>query len=186
MRLFGITSPEALRQVDRKVIMAYERHLREVQRLRAYLAAAGHGQHRDGPLFRRLNWSGSEQDRRRPLRPERVEWVVRKYTQQIGLGHGYSSHSMRTTFITTALQNGAKLDDVQRTVGHADPNVFMTGIHVGCYELFAAQPVRTIHDLKGQRVAVTELDAGPHFLFARTLWYVDLDPAKSFSLELAD
>jgi site-specific recombinase XerD len=47
--------------------------------------------------------------------------VVRTYTQQIGLGCGYSSHAMRTTFITTALANGAKLEDVQRTVGHADP-----------------------------------------------------------------
>jgi site-specific recombinase XerC len=33
MRFFGITSREQLRQVDRNVIMAYERHLREVQRL---------------------------------------------------------------------------------------------------------------------------------------------------------
>jgi site-specific recombinase XerD len=28
---------------------------------------------------------------------------------------------MRATFITTALQNGASLEDVQRDVGHADP-----------------------------------------------------------------
>jgi integrase/recombinase XerD len=97
-------------------------HPETAQRLRAYLAVAGHGQDRDGPLFRRLTRGGSEQDRRRPLRPERVEWVVRTYTQQIGLGRGYSSHSMRTTFITTALENGAKLEDVQRTVGHADPS----------------------------------------------------------------
>ena len=96
-------------------------HPETAQRLRAYLAAAGHGQDWDGPLFRRLTRSGSEQDMRRPLRPERVEWVVRTYTQQIGLGHGYSSHAMRTTFITTALANGAKLEDVQRTVGHAGP-----------------------------------------------------------------
>jgi site-specific recombinase XerD len=27
---------------------------------------------------------------------------------------------MRATFITTALEHGAKLEDVQRTVGHAD------------------------------------------------------------------
>jgi integrase/recombinase XerD len=33
MRLFGITSRKELRQVDRKTMMAYERHLREVQRL---------------------------------------------------------------------------------------------------------------------------------------------------------
>jgi Phage integrase, N-terminal SAM-like domain len=33
MRLFGITSLEQLRQVDRKTMIAYERYLREVQRL---------------------------------------------------------------------------------------------------------------------------------------------------------
>jgi site-specific recombinase XerD len=38
------------------------------------------------------------------------------------MGHGYCAHSMRATFITTALENGAKLEDVQRTVGHADPS----------------------------------------------------------------
>jgi integrase/recombinase XerD len=96
-------------------------HPETAQRLRAYLAAAGHGQDRDGPLLRRLTRRESEQDLRRPLRPERVEWVVRTYSQQIGLGPGYSSHAMRTTFITTALANGAKLEDVQRTVGHVDP-----------------------------------------------------------------
>jgi site-specific recombinase XerD len=29
---------------------------------------------------------------------------------------------VRTTFTTTALENGAKLEDVQCTVGHADPS----------------------------------------------------------------
>jgi integrase/recombinase XerD len=29
---------------------------------------------------------------------------------------------MRATVITTAPENGAKLEDVQRTVGHADPS----------------------------------------------------------------
>jgi integrase/recombinase XerD len=97
-------------------------HPETAERLRTYLATAVHGQDRDGPLFRRLTRSGSEQDMRRPLSPERVEWVMRTYTQQIGLGLGYSSHSMRITFITTALDHGAKLEDVQRTVGHADPS----------------------------------------------------------------
>lgn len=32
----------------------------------------------------------------------------------------FAAHSMRATFITTALENGASLEDVQRDVGHAD------------------------------------------------------------------
>ena len=35
---------------------------------------------------------------------------------------GYSAHSMRATFITTALDNGASLEDVQSAAGHADPS----------------------------------------------------------------
>jgi site-specific recombinase XerD len=35
---------------------------------------------------------------------------------------GYSTHSMRATFITTALENGATLDDVQRAAGHSEPS----------------------------------------------------------------
>jgi site-specific recombinase XerD len=51
-----------------------------------------------------------------------MEWVLEKYVKQLGLGHGYSAHAMRARFITTALENGATLEDVQRTVGHADPS----------------------------------------------------------------
>jgi integrase/recombinase XerD len=35
---------------------------------------------------------------------------------------GYSVHSMRATFITTVLKNGATLEDVQKAAGHADPS----------------------------------------------------------------
>jgi integrase/recombinase XerD len=32
-----------------------------------------------------------------------------------------TAHSMRATFITTALENGAQLEDVQKAAGHRDP-----------------------------------------------------------------
>jgi hypothetical protein len=35
---------------------------------------------------------------------------------------GYRAHSMRATFITTALNKGASLEDVKWDVGHADPS----------------------------------------------------------------
>ena len=47
--------------------------------------------------------------------------VVRKYASALGLDRGYSAHSMRATFITTALENGAQLEDVQKAAGHRDP-----------------------------------------------------------------
>ncbi len=60
----------------------------------------------------------------RPARldPDAIDRMVRKYAAAIGLPRGYSAHSMRATFITTALENGAQLEDVQKAAGHRDPS----------------------------------------------------------------
>jgi site-specific recombinase XerD len=42
---------------------------------------------------------------------------MRKYATELGLDRGYSTHSMRATFITTALESGAQLKDVQKAAG---------------------------------------------------------------------
>lgn len=34
----------------------------------------------------------------------------------------HSAHSMRGTFITTALENGSSLEDVRKAAGHRDPS----------------------------------------------------------------
>ncbi|HEY7119031.1 MAG TPA: tyrosine-type recombinase/integrase [Tepidisphaeraceae bacterium] len=92
------------------------------QRIEDYLAAAGHGDDADGPLFRPIRRNQRRHDSRRHVHPETIDRVLRKYAASLGLGGGYSAHSMRATFITTALNNGASLEDVQRDVGHADPS----------------------------------------------------------------
>jgi integrase len=53
--------------------------------------------------------------------PDAIDRVVRKYAGELGLDRGYSAHSVRATFITTALENGAQLEDVQKAAGHRDP-----------------------------------------------------------------
>jgi site-specific recombinase XerD len=60
------------------------------------------------------------QEERRPMDPA-IDRVVRKFAACLGLDRGYSAHSMRATFITTALENGAQLEDVQKAAGHRDP-----------------------------------------------------------------
>ncbi|MGA2501272.1 MAG: tyrosine-type recombinase/integrase [Tepidisphaeraceae bacterium] len=92
------------------------------QRIEQYLAMAGHNDDLDGPLFRPVRNNQRCRDLRRPLHPDAVDRVLRKYAALAGLDRGYSAHSMRATFITTALSNGASLEDVQRDVGHADPS----------------------------------------------------------------
>ncbi len=92
------------------------------QRIEDYLAAAGHRNDVEGPLFRPIRRNQRCSNPRRHLHPEAVDRVLRKYVALLGLDSGYSAHSMRATFITTALNNGASLEDVQRDVGHADPS----------------------------------------------------------------
>jgi site-specific recombinase XerD len=91
-------------------------------RLRAYLEASGHTADVEGPLFRPLKHNGKRRDERRGMDPDAIDRVVRKYAAALGLDRGYSAHSMRATFITTALENGAQLEDVQKAAGHRDPS----------------------------------------------------------------
>jgi len=96
-------------------------HSEAAQRLRANLEAPGHADDRAGPLFRPMRTGRVPHPIRRQLCPDGVDYVVEKYIDQFGLGKGYSPHSMRARFIATALEHGAKPEDVQHTVGHSDP-----------------------------------------------------------------
>ena len=92
------------------------------QRIRAYLDLAGHGGQLDAPLFRPLRGNANPFDPAGRMDPDTIDRLVRKYASEIGLARGYSAHSMRATFITTALENGAPLEDVQKAAGHRDPS----------------------------------------------------------------
>ena len=87
-----------------------------------YLEDAKHGDDIEGPLFRPVRENQNAKESRRHLAPIAIDRVLRKYARSIGLERGYSAHSMRATFITTALDNGASLEDVQSAAGHADPS----------------------------------------------------------------
>lgn len=91
-------------------------------RIRAYLELAGHGAEHDGPMFRPLRGNAKAHDPAGRLDPDAIDRLMRKYVAAIGLARGYSAHSMRATFITTALENGAQLEDVQKAAGHRDPS----------------------------------------------------------------
>lgn len=55
-----------------------------------------------------------------PLSTDRIYAVVRRAGRAIGIP-SLTAHSMRATWITTALESGAALQDVQAFAGHADP-----------------------------------------------------------------
>ena len=58
------------------------------------------------------------------------------------------------------------------------PLVFLAGIHVGCYELFGTERVRSIRDLKGMRVGVPGTGSANHVFLAAMAAYVGLEPQK--------
>jgi NitT/TauT family transport system substrate-binding protein len=62
-----------------------------------------------------------------------------------------------------------------------DPLVLLAGVHVGCMELFGADRVRAIRDLKGKTVAVPDLGGSEHVFLASMLAYVGLDPRREIN-----
>jgi NitT/TauT family transport system substrate-binding protein len=63
-------------------------------------------------------------------------------------------------------------------VDEGDPIVILAGVHPGCYELFSKAQIRSVRDLKGKSVAVTDLGSGRHVFLASLLTHVGLDPRK--------
>ena len=116
----GYDSLRVIRKGGRHDALAI--HPNTVKRLKAYLETAGHADDLDGPLFRPLSHNRKKQETRRHMHPDAIDRVLRKYAKAVGLDRGYSAHSMRATFITTALENGCSLEDVQRAAGHREPS----------------------------------------------------------------
>jgi NitT/TauT family transport system substrate-binding protein len=62
------------------------------------------------------------------------------------------------------------------------PLVILSGGHVGCLELFAHEPIRSIRDLKGRSVAVIALGSARHVFLATIMAYIGLDPRKDVTI----
>jgi NitT/TauT family transport system substrate-binding protein len=58
------------------------------------------------------------------------------------------------------------------------PITVLAGVHVGCFELFAHEPIRTITDLQGKRVGIDVLGSGKQRYVAIMAASVGLDPHK--------
>ena len=68
-------------------------------------------------------------------------------------------------------------------VSHMDKGVPITGlsgVHSGCYELFAHEPIRTISELRGKRVAIQDLNSDGYYYLAIMAAHVGLDPNSDF------
>jgi NitT/TauT family transport system substrate-binding protein len=54
----------------------------------------------------------------------------------------------------------------------------VAGIHVGCFELFAKEGIRSVADLKGRTVGQQGVGSSPHVFISAMATLVGLDPAK--------
>ena len=57
----------------------------------------------------------------------------------------------------------------------------LAGVHVGCFELFAKDGIRTVADLKGRSVGISALESSPHVFVSAMAALVGLDPAKDIN-----
>jgi NitT/TauT family transport system substrate-binding protein len=57
-----------------------------------------------------------------------------------------------------------------------EPITVLAGLHVGCYELFVHDPIRTIADLKGKKVGIDYVDSSGHLYLTIIAAQVGLDP----------
>jgi NitT/TauT family transport system substrate-binding protein len=67
--------------------------------------------------------------------------------------------------------------DVITQIDAGVPTVMLTGVHLGCYRLFARESIRSVVDLKGKKVGVPGVDVMLSVIAAS----VGLDPAKDIN-----
>jgi integrase/recombinase XerD len=87
----------------------------------AYVDAAGiAGEAKDAPLFRASN-GRSRKLAAKALSTERICELVKRRLKDAGLPSRLSPHSFRVTAITSLLEQGVPMEDVQYLAGHAEP-----------------------------------------------------------------
>ena len=87
----------------------------------AYVEAAGiAGEAKDSPLFRASN-GRSRTLTAKPLGTERICELVKRRLKDVGLPSRLSPHSFRVTAITSLLEQGVPMEDVQYLAGHSEP-----------------------------------------------------------------
>ena len=62
-----------------------------------------------------------------------------------------------------------------------NPITLLGGEHIGCFELFSREGIRSIPDLKGKHVGVQGLDSSQHSFLSSMAAHVGLDPSKDIN-----
>jgi len=89
-------------------------------------------------------------------------WPTGEFSEQVG--HGEADFTLE--FAAKAVQ----------AINAGGAITVLGGVHVGCYELFARDEIRSIGDLKGKTVGVQTAGANPHAFLVAMAAHVGLDP----------
>ena len=99
-------------------------------------------------------------------------------------------------YVETAAESGIPIDSLVRGeidfltnfsppliigIDAGQPITLLGGVHVGCFELFAGEGIRSIPDLKGKKVGVQGLGSAQHTFLSSMAAHVGLDPVKDIN-----
>lgn len=99
-------------------------HLKPVEALEAWIEASGI---KSGPLFRAVSRGGKIAED--AITGHTVANVVKRYAEKAGLDvDGFSGHSLRAGFVTSAADKGADLNRIMDVSRHVDPRTVRTYI----------------------------------------------------------
>jgi len=102
-------------------------HPATAERIDAYLQAAGHGEDKQGGLFRPVK-NNRQADARASITPDGVYKMLAGYAASLKLDiAGFGPHALRATAATNALDHEADIAKVQEWLGHA--NIATTRIY---------------------------------------------------------
>jgi NitT/TauT family transport system substrate-binding protein len=91
-------------------------------------------------------------------------WPTGEYSAQVGKGEA-----------DFGLEFAAK---IVQAIDDGGTVTVLGGVHVGCYELFAKDEIRSIAELKGRTVGVAIAGANPHAFLIAMAAHVGLDPRQ--------
>jgi len=93
-------------------------------------------------------------------------YVPQKYTRVRALSDGEADFS--ANFVGPLIE----------AVASREPLIVLAGSHIGCYELFGHETIRSVADLKGKKVGVPGLGSSHHMFVSIMAAHIGLDPAK--------
>jgi NitT/TauT family transport system substrate-binding protein len=68
--------------------------------------------------------------------------------------------------------------DLLLAADNRDSVVGLSGMHLGCTEIFAHEGIKSFHDLKGKKIALYAEGSAEHVWFSMMLSYIGIDPQQ--------